>query len=111
MLGSPRRTGSEPASGRLEGRELARWLRPTVGAGAVVAPGFLPRWFFSVAVVNLSSVSSSRPSIRACGSPAHGLPTPFTASIRSLPPGLAGPGRDDDSVEVDQAVLVRSVVE
>jgi hypothetical protein len=38
------------------------------------------------------SVSSSRPSIRACGSPAHGLPTPFTGGIRLVPPGLAGPG-------------------
>src|SRR5947199_10625520 len=47
---------------------------------------------------------------RACGSPAHGSPTPFTAGIRFLPPGLVGPGRDNGSVEVDQAALVgRSV--
>src|SRR3954454_6541831 len=44
---------------------------------------------------------------RACGSPAHGSPTPFTAGIRFLPPGLEGPGRDDSSMEVDQAALVR----
>jgi hypothetical protein len=31
-------------------------------------------------------VSSSCPSHRACGSPEHGLPTPFTANIRSFPP-------------------------
>src|SRR2546429_8697286 len=29
---------------------------------------------------------------RACGSPAHGFPTPFTAGIRSFPPGLVRPG-------------------
>ena len=55
--------------------------------------------FFSVAVADLCAVSSSRPSIRACGSPAHGLPTPFTAGIRLPPPGLEGPGRDDGSVK------------
>jgi hypothetical protein len=31
------------------------------------------------------SVSSPRPSNRACGSPAHGLPTLFTGGVRSLP--------------------------
>ncbi len=30
-------------------------------------------------------------SIRACGSPAHGSPTPFTAGIRPLPPRLERP--------------------
>src|SRR5262245_15663743 len=43
---------------------------------------------------------------RACGSPAHGSPTSFTAGIRSFPPGLVGPGCDNDSVKADQAVLV-----
>lgn len=38
-------------------------------------------------------------SYRACGSPAHGLPTPFASGIRLLPPGLAGPGCDNDSVQ------------
>ena len=52
------------------------------------------------------SVSSSRPSNRACGSPAHGSPTSFAAGIRLLPPGFARPGRGDDSVQVDQAELV-----
>src|SRR2546426_6021485 len=49
-------------------------------------------------------------SIRACGSPAHGSPTPFTAGIRFLPPGLVSPGCDNDSVQADQAALVRRQV-
>src|SRR2546423_4651337 len=53
------------------------------------------------------SVSSSRPSNRACGSPAHGLPTSFTAGIRLVPPGLADPGLHDDSIEADQTELRR----
>ena len=39
---------------------------------------------------------------RACGSPAHGSPTFFTAGIRLSPPGPVGPERDDESVEIDQ---------
>jgi NAD(P)-dependent dehydrogenase (short-subunit alcohol dehydrogenase family) len=44
------------------------------------------------AVTRARSVSSPRPSNRACGSPAHGSPTPFTGSVRPLParPGWAG---------------------
>jgi hypothetical protein len=41
-------------------------------------------------------VSRSRPSNRACGFPAHGSPTPFTAGIRSPPPVPEGPGGDND---------------
>ena len=44
---------------------------------------------------------------RACGSPAHGSPTPFTAGIRLLPPGLPRPGRDSDSIQADQAEFAR----
>jgi hypothetical protein len=62
--------------------------------------------FFSVAVAFLGSVSSSRPSIRACGSPAHGLPTPFTAGIRHHPPGPERPGCDNGSVKADQSELI-----
>src|SRR5215210_5425947 len=40
---------------------------------------------------------------RACGSLAHGSPTPFTAGIQLLPPGPVGPGGDDDPVQADQA--------
>lgn len=35
---------------------------------------------------------------RACGSPAHGSPTPFTARVRLLPPGLVGSGCDDGPI-------------
>ena len=52
------------------------------------------------------SVSGSRPSNRACGSPAHGSPTSFTAGIRSFPPGPEGSGCGDDPVKADQAELV-----
>ena len=55
-------------------------------------------------------VSSSRPLNRACGSPAHGLPTPFTTGIRSFPPGLARPGCDNGSYQADQSALVRRTV-
>src|SRR5437667_12241509 len=54
----------------------------------------------------VASAPAPATSNRACGSPAHGSPTPFTAGIRFLPPGLVGPGCDDDSVEADQAALV-----
>jgi len=43
---------------------------------------------------------------RACGSPAHGSPTSFTAGIRLSPPVPAGSGGNNDSVEIDQAELV-----
>src|SRR4051812_13822196 len=59
-----------------------------------------------MAVAFRGSVSSSRPSNRACGSPAHGLPTSFTAGIPLVPPGLASPGLHDDSVKPDQTELV-----
>ena len=52
------------------------------------------------------SVSSPRPSNRACGSPAHGLPTFFTGGVRPCPPVPEGSGRDDGSVEADQAQVV-----
>ena len=42
------------------------------------------------------------PRFRACGSPAHGSPTPFTAGIRSLPPGPVRPGCDNDPDKIDQ---------
>jgi len=43
--------------------------------------GAVPRW---------RPVSSPRPSNRACGSPAHGLPTFFTGGVR---PSRASPGK------------------
>src|SRR5829696_2621689 len=55
-------------------------------------------------------VSSSRPSNRACGSPAHGLPTPFTTDIRPFPPGLARPGCNNSSRQADQPAPVRRQV-
>src|SRR3954447_21848933 len=83
------------------------WL---VGPGACVPPvsrsGVPPRWPWSAC-----SVSSSRPSNRACGSPAHGSPTFFTGGVRLDPPGPIGPGCDDDAIEGDQAELVGRSVE
>jgi hypothetical protein len=57
-------------------------------------------------------VSSPRPSNRACGSPAHGSPTPFTAGIRFYPPGPEGSGCSDGSLsgQVDQPELVRRAI-
>jgi len=64
-----------------------------------VTAGFSLGSFTSWPWPDRCSVSSSRPSNRACGSPAHGLPTPFTAGIRLLPPGLVGPGCHNGSVQ------------
>src|SRR4029077_13657273 len=69
-----------------------------VGSGA----GAVTRW---------RSVSSPRPSNRACGSPAHGSPTPFTGGVRFLPPGPVGPGCDDDAVEADQTQIVARAID
>ena len=59
------------------------------------------------AVRRVPPVSSPRPSNRACGSPAHGSPTSFTAGIRCHPPGPSGPGCFHGSVKTDQPELVR----
>src|SRR5512132_4740573 len=83
------------------GRALARWWRRSVGPAAVsrgFPPGAQP-----VTVGRCRSVSSALPSNRACGSPAHGSPTSFTAGIRLLPPGPVRPWRNDGPVEADQA--------
>src|SRR5437879_10843607 len=49
-------------------------------------------------------------STRACGSPAHGLPTPFTAVIRFLPPGLSRPGRDHSPMQTQQPAPIHRLV-
>ena len=46
-------------------------------------------------------------SIRACGSPAPGSPTPFTTGIRLFPPVLKRPGCNDVPGETEQAEMVR----
>src|SRR6185312_4658251 len=72
------------------------------GAGAVAngsavglsAPaGVSPRAAFASTMAGIASVSSPRPSNRACGSPAHGLPTFFTGGIRLSKPETAWAGR------------------
>jgi hypothetical protein len=73
-----------------EGRGLARWHLPEVGSEATERQRFPASAFFSAAMTGLCPVSSPRPSNRACGSPAHGLPTPFTAGIQ--PPRQARKG-------------------
>jgi len=47
------------------------------------------------------------PRFRACGSPAHGSPTPFTTGIRLPPPVPEGPGGDDVPRKTDQTQMVR----
>ncbi|WP_163513263.1 hypothetical protein [Fodinicola acaciae] len=64
--------------------------------------------FFFVSVAGCS-VSSPRPSNRACGSPAHGSPTPFTAGIRRCPPVPEGSGCDNSSIKTDQPKVVTSL--
>src|SRR6476620_6424937 len=63
------------------------------------------------AVTPWRSVSSPRPSNRACGSPAHGSPTSFTGGVRFGPPGPVGPGCDDDAVEADQSQIVTRAID
>ena len=87
------------------------------GAGAVALSGVRSRSHFSPGfpcgplhcgdhgrVLRFQPPAASN---RACGSPAHGSPTPFTAGIRLFPPGLSRPGCDDDSIQADQAELIR----
>jgi hypothetical protein len=61
----------------------------------------------AVRLCRLARFPPAATSIRACGSPAHGSPTFFTAGIRLAPPGPAGPGCDDSSSERDQAQPAR----
>src|SRR4029077_19200082 len=63
------------------------------------------------AVTAWRSVSSPRPSNRACASLAPGSPTPFTGGVRFLPPGPVGPGCDDDAVEADQTQIVARAID
>jgi hypothetical protein len=58
----------------------------------------------------VSATPAPATSNRACGSPAHGLPTPFTAGIRFLPPGLVGPGCNDGPTQAVQRASVRRLV-
>jgi hypothetical protein len=57
-----------------------------------------------------SATPAPATSNHACGSPAHGLPTPFTAGIPFLPPGLVGPGCDHGSMQAEQSAPVRRLV-
>ena len=74
-----------------------------LGPGAFVAAGFPVGCATPVSLARSAPFPVPAASNRACGSPAHGSPTPFTAGIRLFPPGLARPGRDGDSIQADQA--------
>src|ERR1039458_10242587 len=75
-------------------RDAARRCR--VGGRRLVPRGYADWFRFPPAAT----------SIRACGSPAHGSPTPFTAGFRLGPPVPEGAGCDDGPVEVDQSHVV-----
>jgi hypothetical protein len=66
--------------------------------------------FIPVALVRSVCRFQLPPVNRACGSPAHGLPTPFTAGIRLPPPGRGSPGRDHGSIQAQQPAEVRRLV-
>src|SRR5271165_7504717 len=82
------------------------------GAGAVALPGVRSGSHFSPAFAcgplhcrddgQVAPFPAPATSNRACGSPAHGSPTPFTGGIRLPPPVPEGPGGDDDSRQGDQ---------
>src|SRR5674476_328455 len=61
------------------------------------------------AVTLVRSVSSPRPSNRACGSPAHGSPTPFTGGVRPEParPGWAWVRRRFQDIPAVDLVIQR----
>jgi hypothetical protein len=65
-------------------------------------------WTARHLVARLVRFPPAATSNRACGSPAHGSPTFFTADIRLFPsPGPVRAWRDDGSIEVDQSESVR----
>jgi len=68
-----------------------------LGPGAFVAAGFPAGCATPVSLARSAPFPVPATSNRACGSPAHGSPTPFTAGIRPSPPVPEGPGIDDDS--------------
>ena len=82
------------------------------GAGAVASPVVRSGSHFSPAFAcgplhcrdhsQVAPFPAPAASNRACGSPAHGSPTPFTGGIRLPPPVPEGPGSDDDSRQGDQ---------
>ena len=76
-------------SRRVGGWRGGEWFGCRSGAPA----GVSPRAAFASTVAGIASVSSPRPSNRACGSPAHGLPTFFTGGIRLSRPERAWAGR------------------
>ena len=93
----------------LGARRVGSWRGGDVlvlGPEALMPAGFPSGCPTSVALTS-RSVSNSRPSNRACGSPAHGSPTSFTAGIRCHPPGPEGPGCSNNSIKADQPEAVR----
>src|SRR4029077_5918098 len=70
-----------------------------LGPGAFVAAGFPAGCAPPGSLARSAPFPVPATSNRACGSPAHGSPTPFTAGIRLLPPGLPRPGCDSDTVQ------------
>ena len=64
-------------------------------------------WVGTGAVARTAFRLQSRPSNRACGSPAHGSPTPFTGVFGRSPPGPVGPGCDDDAIDARCSTSLR----
>ena len=90
------------------------------GAGAVALSGVRSRSHFSPGFPcgplhcgdhgQVAPFPAPAASNRACGSPAHGSPTPFTAGIRPFPPGSRkGLGATTIPDKADQAELVRGL--
>ena len=104
MSGTPQRPKPACRVGDWRGGSLA------LGPGAFVAAGFPVGCATPVSLARSAPFPVPAASNRACGSPAHGSPTPFTAGIRLSPPVPEGPGVDDDSRQGDQPELVRGLV-
>jgi hypothetical protein len=81
--------------GRTQGRGAAGF---PVGCPSPGAPG------------QVRAAPAPATSNRACGSPAHGSPTPLTGGIRFVPPGLVGPGCEHGSLQAVQPAVVGRLV-
>ena len=82
---------TKPQASTSRARGVGDWRGGSLilGPGAFVAAGFPVGCATPVSLARSAPFPVPAASNRACGSPAHGSPTPFTAGIRLSPPGEA----------------------
>src|SRR5271157_4105597 len=120
MVTSDRNSHPDPKPALEHADRMLRETGPVgSGAGAVAVPGVRSGSHFSPGFPcgplhcgdhnQVAPFPAPAASNRACGSPAHGSPTSFTAGIRPCPPVPEGPGVDDDSRQGGQPELIRGL--